>query len=66
MCKSVLDILKQSSTGMTGQELGVKCTSEGIRAWSRELTSLISDKLVRFDENPAPGRYKATNKAFQQ
>jgi len=57
----VLDILKQSSTGLTRAQLDKKCRSCGINPWLGELKKLIDNGLARKDEHPKPVRFKPTN-----
>ncbi|MCX6705409.1 MAG: hypothetical protein NT162_03700 [Candidatus Woesebacteria bacterium] len=60
----VLDLLKQSSTGLTQKEFEKKAKENEIREPFIELGHLVVAGLARFDKNPEPGRFKATPKAF--
>jgi hypothetical protein len=62
---SVLNILKQSSCGLSREELFDKARVEGIARPLDELKELMNQGLVRLDQTPPPARFKATNSAFQ-
>jgi hypothetical protein len=60
----VLNMLKESSTGLTQKQIVEKAKERNIdNPWS-ELANCVVDGLVRFDGKPKPGRFKATKKAF--
>ncbi len=63
---SVLDLLRTSSTGLTQEEVVAKAIENDIPKDTifTELGNLITEGFARFDENPKPGRFKATNKAW--
>jgi hypothetical protein len=63
---TVLDILKQSEIGLTQDEFADRAKVENVPNAFVELGSLITQGYARFDENPKPGRFKATNKAWPE
>jgi hypothetical protein len=65
MSVSVLDLLKESDCGLTQSQLDEKAKKEGIKNSYKEVGTLIVQGKVRFDENPSPGRFKATPLAWQ-
>ena len=62
---TVLDLLKQSCTGLTQKEFEQKTKENEIREPFLELGRLVVQKLARFDKSPKPGRFKATTQAFK-
>lgn len=65
---TALDWLKDSETGMTQEEIDAKARRCGVNADEVffELGGLVTRGLARFDENPVPGRFKATKLAWEE
>lgn len=65
MC-NVLDVLKSACCGLTREQLLEKARIEGIQSPISDLAVLINQGYARIDKEPAPPRYKATNKAWPE
>lgn len=64
MEEKLLHILKQSSTGLTREELLHKAKIEKIINPLEVLKALKNKGLVSIDKHPKPARFKLTPKAF--
>jgi len=61
---AILKILKGSDCGLTHTQFVRKCLDNDINTPFSGVKVLIDNGFARYDENPLPGRYKATPKAF--
>ena len=61
---SVLELLKQSSTGLTRIQMVKKCANCGIGHWLSETKKLVDSGLAFIDKYPRPARIKPTNRVW--
>ncbi|MDP3994541.1 MAG: hypothetical protein Q8P91_01775 [bacterium] len=62
----LLEVIKQSETGLTLPQLSGKCQQNEVGCIQPHLKYLIKEGLVRIDPKPLPPRVKAMKKAWPE